>query len=91
MLTTVENVAMAKKSYESFYNIVQRNFYSTMQQLSVDEQNEIRDDFLRENFWWEDATWQLDSWISFYFKSEDFQVLKNFFQFLKLIYLIFQK
>ena len=59
---------MAKKSYESFYNIVQRNFYSTMQQLSVDEQNEIRDDFLRENFWWEDVTLQLDSWISFYFK-----------------------
>ena len=36
--------------------------------VSADEQNEIRDDFLRENFWWEDATWQLDSWISFYFK-----------------------
>ena len=49
LLTTVENVTMAKRSYESFYNVVQRNFYSTMQQLSVDEQNEIRDDFLREN------------------------------------------
>ena len=69
MLTTVENVTMARKSYESFYNIVQRNFYSTMQQLSVDEQNESRDDFLRENVWWEDATSQLVSWISFYFKS----------------------
>ena len=68
LLTTVENVTMAKKSYESFYNIVQRNFYSTMQQLSVDEQNEIRDDFLRENFWWEDITSQLDSWVLFYCK-----------------------
>ena len=68
MLTTVENVTMAKKSYEIFYNKVQRNFYSTMQQLSVDEQINIRDDFLRKNFWWEDATWQLVSWISFYFK-----------------------
>ena len=68
MLTTVENVTMAKKSYESFYNIVQRNFYSTKQQLSVDEQNEIRDDFLRENFWWKDVTSQLDSWVSFCFK-----------------------
>ena len=63
---------MAKKSYETFYNIVQRNFYSTMQQLSVDEQNEICDEFLRENFWWEDATSQLDSWISFYFKFRRF-------------------
>ena len=39
-----------------------------MQQLSVDEQNEIRDDFLRENFWWEDVTSQLDSWVLFYCK-----------------------
>ena len=74
LLTTVENVTLAKKSYESFYNIVQRNFYSTMQQLSVDEQNEIRDDFLRENFWWEDGTSQLDSRISFYFKFGRFTV-----------------
>ena len=56
LLTTVENVTMAKKSNESFYN-----FCSIMQQLSVDEQNEIRDYFLRENFWWEDFTSQLDS------------------------------
>ena len=56
LLTTVENVTMAKKSHEIFCNIVQRNFYSTMQQLSVDEQNEIRDDFLRENVWWEEVT-----------------------------------
>ena len=56
LLSTVENVTMVKKSYESFYNIVQRNFYSTMQQLFVDGQNEIRDDFLSENFWWKDAT-----------------------------------
>ena len=45
-----------------------------MQQLSVDEQNEIRDDFLRENFWWEDGTSQLDSRISFYFKFGRFPV-----------------
>ena len=55
-LTTVENVTMAKKSYETFYNIVERNFLSTMQQLSVDEQTEIKDDFLRENFWWEEIS-----------------------------------
>ena len=68
---------MAKKSYESFYNIIQRNFYSTMQQLSVDEQSEIRDDFLRENFWWEDITSQLDSWVSFYFKFGRFPGFQN--------------
>ena len=67
LLTTVENVTMAKKANESFYN-----FYSTMQQLPVDEQNGSRDDFLGENFWWEDVTSQLDSWVSFYFKFGKF-------------------
>ena len=39
-----------------------------MQQLSIDEQTEINDDFLRENFWSEDAFSQLDTQIAFYFK-----------------------
>ena len=68
LLTTVKNVTMAKKSYETFYNIVERNFISTMQQLSLDEQTEINHDFLRENFWWEDAFSQLDTWIALYIK-----------------------
>ena len=61
LLTTVENVAMAKKFYESFYKIVERDFYSTMQQLSVNRQNGINDDFLRENFLWQDDFLQSDS------------------------------
>ena len=44
---------MAKKSYETFYNVIERNFYSTMNKLSVDKCDQIKDDFLRENFWWE--------------------------------------
>ena len=31
LLTTVENVTMAKESYETLYNVVERNFFSTMQ------------------------------------------------------------
>ena len=42
---------MAKKSYETFYNVIERNFYSTMNKLSVDERDQIKDDFLREKFW----------------------------------------
>ena len=30
LLNTVENVTIAKKSYETFYNVVERKFYSTM-------------------------------------------------------------
>ena len=43
-----------------------------MRQLSLDEQTEINDDFLRENFWLEDAFSQLDTWIAFYFKFDRF-------------------
>ena len=51
LLTTVENVTMTKKSYDTFYNVIERNFYSTMNKLSLDERDQIKDDFLRENFW----------------------------------------
>ena len=71
LLTTVENVTMAKKSYETFYNVVERNFYSTMNKLSV-ERDQIKDDFVRENFWWEGVVPELDSWVAFYFKHGRF-------------------
>ena len=51
MLATVENVTIAKKTYEAFYNTIKRNFYLTMQQISKDEKDEIIDNFLRQNFW----------------------------------------
>ena len=43
-----------------------------MQQISKDEKDEIIDDFLRQNFWWEDVHLQLDSWIAFYSKFRRF-------------------
>ena len=72
MLATVENVTIAKKTYEAFYNTIKINFYLTMQQISKDEKDEIIDDFLRQNFWWEDVHLQLDSWIAFYSKFRRF-------------------
>ena len=51
LLNTVENVTIAKKSCETFYNVVEINLYSTMSKLSMDERDKIKDYFLRENFW----------------------------------------
>ena len=48
-----------------------------MNKLSLDERDQIKDDFLKENFWWEDIVPELDSWILFYFKHGDFLVHKN--------------
>ena len=43
-----------------------------MNKLSLDERDQIKDDFLRENFWWEGVVPELDSWIAFYFKPGRF-------------------
>ena len=72
LLTTVENVTIAKKSYQTFYNIIERNLYSTMEKLSIDERDKIKEDFLRENFWAENVVTDLDCWIAFYFKHGRF-------------------
>ena len=77
LLNTVENVTIAKKSYETFYNVVERNFYSTMSKLSMDERDKIKDDFLRENFWAENVVTELDCWISFYFQHGRFPGSQN--------------
>ena len=60
LLNTVENITIAKKFYEAFYNVVARNFYSIMNKLPVDERDKIKDDFLRENFWAENVVTELD-------------------------------
>ena len=72
LLNTAENVTIAKKSYETFYNVIERSFYSTMQKLSVDERDKIKEDFLREKFWAENVVWELDCWFAFYFQHGRF-------------------
>ena len=77
LFNTVKNVTIAKKSYETFYNVVERNFYSTMSKLFMDERDKIKDDFLRENF---GQKMLLQNWLvgfHFTFNMEDFQVYKN--------------
>ena len=64
LLTAVENV----KSYETFYNVIERNLFSTMSEISIDEREELKEDFLSKNFWEENVVVQLDSWLAFYYK-----------------------
>ena len=85
LLNTVENVTIAKKSYETFYNVVARNFYSTMNKLPIDERDKIKDDFLRENFWAENVVTELDCWISFYFQHGRFPGSQNLISIPKVI------
>ena len=65
LFDTVENITIAKKSYGPFYNTIQQ----TVQKLSSDEYNKLKEDFDRENFWSENVVEEIDNWISFYFKK----------------------
>ena len=72
LLTTVENVTIAKKTYNIFFNIIQRNFNLTIRKISVDEQNRIKEDLLSKNYWWEHALTDLDLGLPFLIILEDF-------------------
>ena len=50
LLDTVENVTVAKKSYETFYNIIEWNFYSAMEKISLDEYDITKEDFYNGKF-----------------------------------------
>ena len=67
LLTTAENTTTAKKAYETFYNIASTNFNLTINKIPVDEQNQIKEDLLSKNLWWEHALTNLDSWIVLYY------------------------
>ena len=45
LLTTLENVTIAKKAYQTFLNTVQRNFNLKIRKISIDKQNQIKEDF----------------------------------------------
>ena len=63
LLSTIENVAIAKKAYETFYNIIEKNLYLTIKKFSVDEKEKIQKDFQNKYFAGEDSLTNLDSWI----------------------------
>ena len=67
LLSTVENVIVAKKTYSMIYNVISRNFPLTITKLSADEKKDITDDLSSKNFWWKDCLTDLDSWIPFYY------------------------
>ena len=67
LLSTIENVAIAKKAYETFYNIIEKNLYLTIKKFSVDEKEKIQKDFQNKYFAGEDSLTNLDSWIEFYY------------------------
>ena len=62
-----------------FYNVVARNFYSTIKKMSVDKKKkEIKEDLIIKNFCWKDCLTNLDSWIAFYYQYGRFPGSETF-------------
>ena len=73
LLTTLENVTIAKRVYALMYNTVARRFGQSIQNLSYGEQKDIGDDFSSKNYLIDDSLTNLNAWISFYyFKQVNF-------------------
>ena len=60
-MSTVENVTIAKKAYETFYNIIEKNLYLTIKKISVNGNEKIQEDFQKKYFAGEDSLTNLDS------------------------------
>ena len=78
LLSTVENVIVAKKAYSMIYNVISRNFPLAITKLSADEKKDITDDLSSKNFWWKDCLADLDSWIAFYYLNGRFPGSQEF-------------
>ena len=73
LLTTLENVTIAKRVYALMYNTVARRFGQSIQNLSYGEQKDIGNDFSSKNYLIDDSLTNLNAWISFYyFKQVNF-------------------
>ena len=78
LIDTVENITIAKKTYQNLCKYLEQNLYLTVENLSAEEFAEIKDDFNRENVWAKHTVHELDCWIAFFFIRKGFPVLKNF-------------
>ena len=67
LLSTIENVTVAKGVYTMIFNTIARNFNLAISNLSYCKKKDIGDDFLSKNFSYEDSLTNLDAWISFYY------------------------
>ena len=71
LLDTKENVVILKKTYESLYNKISKNFATTLIKMPFIFAKKVKNDLMRENFSESDFL-ELDTWVNFYFKQGRF-------------------
>ena len=66
LLSTIENVTVAKKVYTMVFNKVARNFNLTIPNLAYSRIKDISDDFSIKNYSYRDSLTNLNDWILYY-------------------------
>ena len=67
LLSTIENVTVAKKVYAMIFNTIARTFNVTISNLSYGRIKDISDDFSIKNYSYRDSLTNLNDWISCYY------------------------
>ena len=67
LLSTIENVTVAKRVYTMIFNTVARNFNLTVSNLPYGRIGDISDDFSIKNYPYRDSLTNLNDWISYYY------------------------
>ena len=77
LLHTVENITIAKTTYNTLYKTLEKKLHFTIPKLSTEKLKEIKDEFTRENYWAKHVSGELDCWISFYYSKGRFPGSQN--------------
>ena len=78
LLSTIENVTVAKTVYRMIFDTVSRNFNLTINDLSYGRIKDISDDFSIKNYSYRDSLTNLNDCISYYYLYRKFPGLDEF-------------
>ena len=78
LLSTTDNVTVAKRMYRMIFDTVSRNFNLTINDLSYGRIKHISDDFSIKNYSYRDSLTNLNDWISCYYLYGKFPGLDEF-------------
>ena len=78
LLSTIENVTVAKSVYMMIFDTVSRNFNLTINDLSYGRIKDISDDFSIKNYSYRDSLTNLNDWISYHYLYGKFPGLDEF-------------
>ena len=78
LLSTIENVTVAKRVYRMTFDTVSRNFNLTINDLSYGKIKYISDDFSIKNYLYRDSPTNLNDWICYYYLCGKFSGLDEF-------------